>query len=93
MPSDCPHCVRALEELVQEIRTMATKDRLAANLAARMEKELQAAIAESKKDLPYQKLILEKLDGAQTLIAGVAPARDLLNHFAETKTLIKSYLP
>jgi len=93
MPRTCPACVRALEELVQNIRTMATKDRLAANLATRMEKELQAAIAESKQALPDSKLILAKLDGAKTLIEGVAPARDLLNHFAETKTVIKSYLP
>jgi len=93
MPTGCPDCVRAIEELVQNIRTMATKDRLAANLATRMEKELQAAIAESKQALPDSKLILAKLDGAKTLIDGVAPARDLLNHFAETKTVIKSYLP
>ena len=93
MPSDCPACVRALEELVQEIRTMATKDRLATHLAARMETELQAAIAESKKDTPDLKSILGKLDGAKTLIDGVAPARDLLNNFAETKTLITRYLP
>ena len=93
MPKECPQCVRALEELVQEIRTMVTKARLAATLATKMEAELQAAIAESKKDLPDSKVILTKLDGAQTLIAGVAPARDLLNHFAETKTLITRYLP
>ena len=93
MPKTCPSCVRALEELVQEIRTMAAKDRLAAHLAARMEKELQAAIAESKKVLPDSQLILAKLDGAKTLIDGVARARDLLNHFAETKIVIKSYLP
>ena len=93
MPNDCPYCVRALEELVQEIRTMATKDHLAANIATKMEAELQAAIAESKKVLPDSKLILAKLDGAKTLIDGVAPARDLLNHFAETKTVIERYLP
>ena len=93
MPKDCPTCVRALEELVQEIRTMAAKDRLASHLATRMEKELQTAIAESKQALPDSKLILAKLDGAKTLIAGVAPARDLLSNIAETKTVIKSYLP
>ena len=93
MPQGCPSCVRAIEELVQEIRTMATKDHLAAHLAARMENELQAAIAESKKALPDSTLILGKLEGAKTLIAGVAPARDLLNNFSETKTLIKRYLP
>ena len=80
MPNDCPMCVRALEELVQEIRAMAAKDRLSAHLASRMENELQAAMAESKQALPDPKLILAKLEGAQTLIAGVAPARDLLTH-------------
>ena len=38
MPRGCPACVRAIEELVQEIRKMATKDHLAANVAAKMEK-------------------------------------------------------
>jgi hypothetical protein len=36
---------------------------------------------------------LGKLDGAQTLIAGVASTSGLLKHFAETKTLITRYLP
>ena len=93
MPKDCPQCVRALEELVQEIRTMVNKDGLTANLAIKMEVELQAAMAESKQALPDSKSILAKLEGAQTVIEGVAPARDLLNHFAETKTVIKRYLP
>ena len=48
MPQGCPQCVRAIEELVQEIRAMAAKDRLAAHLAARMENELQAAMAEAR---------------------------------------------
>ena len=93
MPRTCPSCVRALEELVQEIRIMATRDHLAAHLAAKMEVELQAAIAEAKKDFPDPKSILGKLDGAKTLIAGVAPASSLLTNFAETKTLITRYLP
>jgi hypothetical protein len=93
MPSSCPSCGQALENLVQEIRNMTTKNYLAANLAAKMEVELQAAIAEAKKDFPNLKSILGKLDGAKTLIEGVAPASGLLNHFAETKTLITRYLP
>ena len=92
MPNDCPTCVRALEELVQEIRIMATKDRLAANLAAKMEVELQAAIAESKKDFPDPKFILGKLDGAKTFIEGVGSASGLLTNFAETITLVKNHL-
>ena len=93
MPNSCPECVRAIEELVQEIRTMATRDHLASNVAAKMEIELQGAIAESKKDTPDLKTILGKLDGAKTFIEGVGLASGLLNNFAETKTLIKSYLP
>ena len=93
MPKNCPRCVRAIEELVQEIRTMATRDHLASNVAAKMENELQEAIAESKKDTPDLKSILRKLNGAKTLIDDLAPASGLLNNFAETKTLIKRYLP
>ena len=93
MPNGCPYCVRALEDLVQEIRTLATKDRLAAHLAARMEKELQAAIAESKKALPDSKLILGKLNGAKRLVEGVTSASGLLNNFAETSTVVKTHLP
>jgi len=93
MPKNCPMCVRAIEELVQEIRTMATRDHLASNVAAKMENELQEAIAESKKAVPDLKLILGKLNGAKRLIDDLAPASGLLNNFAETKTLIKRYLP
>ena len=93
MPRTCPQCVRALEELVQEIREMTAKNDLAANLAAKMEAELQAAIAESKKALPDPKLILGNLNSAKSLIEGVASARGLLNSFAETSTIITSHLP
>jgi hypothetical protein len=93
MPNDCPACCQALEELVQELRKMATKDQLVSKVAAKMEVELQAAIAEAKKDPQDLKLILTKLNGAQTFIEGVASARDLQNHFAETTTFVKSHLP
>lgn len=93
MPQGCPDCVAALEELVQEIRKMTTKNDLASNLAAKMEAELQEAIVESKKALPDSKLILGKLNGAKSFIAGVASARGLLNNFAATTTTVKRYLP
>jgi hypothetical protein len=93
MPKECPSCCRALEELVQELRKMATKDQLVSKVAAKMEVELQAAIAAAKKEPQDLKLILTKLNGAQTLIEGVASARDLQNHFAETTTFVKSHLP
>ena len=93
MPKNCPQCVSALGELVQEIRKMTTKNYLAANVAAKMENELQAAIAESKKDLPDSKLILGKLNRAKTLIQGITSASGLLANFAETTTIIKRYLP
>ena len=92
MPKECPMCCRALEELVQEIRKMATKDRLLSNVAAKMEVELQAAIAGAKKEPQDLKLILTKLNGAKTFIAGVASASSLQNNFAETITLVKSHL-
>ena len=57
MPKNCPNCVRALEELVQEIRKMTTKNYLAPKVAAKLEHELQEAIAESKKDIPDLKSI------------------------------------
>ena len=93
MPRNCPRCVRAIEELAQEIRKMTTRDHLASNVVAKIEIELQAAIAESKKDLPDSKLIIGKLNRAKRLIEGVASASGLLNNFSETKTLIKRYLP
>ena len=93
MPKGCPSCVRAIEELVQEIRKMTTRDHLASNVVAKIEIELQAAIAESKKDLPDSKLIIGKLNRAKRSIEGVASASGLLNNFSETKTLIKRYLP
>jgi len=93
MPKGCPDCVRAIEELVQEIRKMTTRDHLASNVVAKIEIELQAAITESKKDLPDSKLIIGKLNSAKRSIEGVAPASGLINKFAETKTLIKRYLP
>jgi hypothetical protein len=93
MPKDCPSCCRALEELVQELRKMATKDPLVSKVAARMEVELQAAIAAAKKEPQDLKLILTKLNGAQTLIEGVASASGLQNNFTQTITFIKSHLP
>ena len=93
MPRTCPACCRALEELVQEIRKMTTKNYLAPNVAAKMEHELQEAIAESKKDTQDLKFILGKLNGAKTLIEGVASASGLLRNFTETITLVKSHLP
>ena len=93
MPTGCPHCVRALEELVQEIRKMTTKNDLTSNLAAKMEAELQEAIAESNKALPDPKLILGNLNNAKRLIEGVASARGMLNNFAETRTIVRSHLP
>jgi hypothetical protein len=78
---------------VQEIRKMATKDQLVSKVAAKMEVELQAVIAEAKKDPQDLKLILTKLNGAQTFIEGVASARDLQNNFAQTITFVKSHLP
>jgi hypothetical protein len=93
MPRDCPSCCRALEELVQELRKMATKDPLVSKVAARMEVELQAAIAAAKKEPQDLKLILTKLNGAQTLIEGVASASGLQNNFTQTITFIKSHLP
>jgi len=92
MPDDCPQCYRALEQLVQEIRTMTAKNYLASNVAAKMEVELQAAIAESKKDSPDLKSILGKLNSAQTLIEGVTSASGLLSNFAETTTIVKRHL-
>ena len=92
MPIDCPQCYRALEQLVQEIRKMTAKNYLASNVAAKMEVELQAAIAESKKDSPDLKSILGKLNSAQTFIEGVASARGLQNNFAETTTIVKRHL-
>jgi hypothetical protein len=93
MPRECPSCCRALEELVQELRKMATKDQLVSKVAAKMEVELQAAIAEAKQDPQDLKLILTKLNGAQTLIEGVASASGLHNNFAKTITFVKSHLP
>ena len=93
MPTDCPTCVRALEELVQEIRKMTSKNYLTPDLAAKMEAELQVAIAESKKALPDSKLILGKLNDAKRLVEGVTSASGLLNNFAETSTIVKTHLP
>jgi hypothetical protein len=93
MPKDCPNCCQALEELVQEIRKMATKDQLVSKVAAKMEVELQAAIAAAKKEPQDLKLILTKLNGAQALIEGVTSASGLQNNFAETITFVKSHLP
>jgi hypothetical protein len=93
MPKNCPSCCQALEGLVQEIRRMATKDQLVSNVAAKMEVELQAAIAEAKQDRQDLKLILTKLNRAQTFIDGVASARSLQINFAETIDLVKSHLP
>jgi hypothetical protein len=92
MPNGCPACFRALEELVQEIRKMTAKAYLAPNVAAKMEHELQEAIAESKKDTPDLKPILGKLNGARPLIEGVASASSLLPNFAEAITTVKSHL-
>ena len=92
MPKNCPTCVIALEELVQEIRTMTTKKYLAPDVAKKMEHELQEAIAESKKAEPDSRLIVGKLNGAKTLIEGVASASGLLTDFAETTTKVKRYL-
>jgi hypothetical protein len=93
MPRECPNCCQALEELVQELRKMATKDQLVSKVAAKMEVELQAAIAAAKKEPQDLKLILTKLNGAKTLIEGVASASGLQNHFAQTITFVKSHLP
>lgn len=92
MPKDCPDCCRALEELVQEIREMATRNYLAPNVAAKMEHELEEAIAESKKDTQDLKFILGKLNGAKAFMEGVASASGLLNNFAETIALVNSHL-
>jgi hypothetical protein len=93
MPKACPNCCQALEELVQELRKMATKDQLVSKVAAKMEVELQAAIAAANKEPQDLKLILTKLNGAQALIEGVASASGLQNNFAETTTFVKSHLP
>jgi hypothetical protein len=92
MPRGCPQCVIALEELVQEIRKMTTRKYLAPNIASKMEHELQDAIAESKKAEPDSRLIVGKLNGAKTLIEGVASTCGLLNNFAETTATVKRYL-
>ena len=93
MPKNCPMCCRALEELVQEIRKMTTKNYLATNVAVKMEHELQEAISESKKDTQDLKFILGKLNGAIIFIDGFASASGLLRNFTETITLVKSHLP
>ena len=92
MPKECPTCCQSLEELVQEIRKMATKDYLVSKVAGKMEVELKAAIAEVKKDTQDLKFILAKLNSAKTFIDGVASARILQNKFAETITLVKRHL-
>ena len=78
MPKDCVACGQALEELVQAIRKMTTRNYLAPQVAARMEQELQAAIAEANKDPQDLQFILGQLKGAKTFIAGDAAARGLL---------------
>ena len=93
MPGDCPECILALEKLVLEIRKMTSKNYLAPNLAAKMEAELQVAIAESKKALPDSKLILGKLNDAKRLVEGVTSASGLLANFDETSTIVKTHLP
>jgi len=85
-------CCEALEELVQEIRNMKTKNYLADTVAAKMEQELQVAITEAKKDTQDLRLILGKVNGAKALIEGVASARSLLPNFAETIALVESHL-
>jgi hypothetical protein len=92
MPRGCPACVIALEDLVQDIRIMTTKKYLALDIASKLEHELQDAIAESKKAEPDSRLIVGKLNGAKTLIEGVASASVLLNNCAETTATIKRYL-
>ena len=92
MPRGCPTCVIALEELVQKIRKMTTKKYLTPNVAKKLEHEIQDAIAESKKAVPNSKLIIGKLNGAKTLIEGVASASGLLNDFAKTTTKVIRYL-
>jgi hypothetical protein len=72
---------------------MATKDQLVSKVAAKMEVELQAAIAAANKEPQDLKLILTKLNGAQTLIEGVASASGLQNNFTQTITFVKSHLP
>ena len=93
MPKDCPGCYQALEELLQAIRRIATKDPVVSTVAAKMEVELQAAIAEAKKDTQDLKFILAKLNSAKTFIAGVASASTLQKNIAETITFVKSHLP
>jgi hypothetical protein len=93
MPKDCATCYRVLEELVQEIRKMTTKNYLAADVAAKMEHELQAAIAESNKETQDLKLILAKLNAAKAFVEGGGSASGLLTNFAETITFVKSHLP
>ncbi len=93
MPRECAQCAQALEELVQEIRKMTTKNDLAPHVAAKMEQELQEAIAEAEKDTQDLQFILGKLKGAKTLIEGDVSARGLLNNFTETIALVKSHLP
>ena len=93
MPKECVNCGQALEELVQEIRQLTTKNDLAPKVAAQLEQELQAAIAAANKDPQDLEFILGKLQGAKTFIAGDAAARGLFDNFAETITLVQSHLP
>jgi len=93
MPKNCPACCEAVEELVVEIRNMTTRNYLADTVAAKMEQEIQAAIAEAKKDTQDLRLILGKVNGAKALIEGVASARGLLPNFAETIALVERHLP
>jgi hypothetical protein len=93
MPNDCPHCCQALEELVLELRTMALKDPLVSKVAARMEGDLQGAIAAAKSEPQDLQLMIAKLDSAKTCLAGIASARGLERNFAKTITFVKSHLP
>ena len=93
MPRSCPNCGRALEELVQEIRAMTTKNHLSSDLAVRMERELQAAIAAANQEPQDLKLMLAKLDRAKTLVDAVPSASGLLPSFADTISLVKRHLP
>ena len=72
---------------------MTTKNQLAPQVAAKMEQELQAAIAEAEKDTQDLQFMLGKLKGAKTFIAGDASARGLLSTFSETIALVQSHLP
>ncbi len=88
-----PEVSRILDNLILEVKKSTENGNIPNAVATKMQTQIQDVVAEIKKPECNKMTILEKLNGAKSLIEGVASASGLIKILVETADFLQKTLP